>query len=389
LLLTLVQYLIWVGAGVPLAYYLAATICAWLFFRRQLEVISDFSPPVTIMKPMRGLDRQTYQNIASFCQQDYPQYEVLFGVDDDHDPVIPVIQELMRGFPGLPIRLVIGGETSGSNNKVTKLCRLVREASHDILVVSDSDIRVEPDYLRRVTFPFCDAHIGAVTCLYRGMTEPNLWSELEDLNLTSDFHGGVLVARKLGVKFALGATMAVRRAALAEMGGFEVLADSAADDHELGNQISARGYGVELAHCVVQTECSSRSFLDFFQHHLRWAIVTRQSEPWGHFASILGQGLPWLIVVASVIPSRMIVAGYAITCLALRFAMAFTVGGWGLQDPLLRRKWWLVPLRDALGFLVWLASLFLNQIRWQGSLYYIRKGRLIRADLSPMGNNKS
>ena len=252
--MALLRWAILAIAVLPFVYYLAATFCAWDFFRRRREVTADFSPPVSVLKPLEGLEHEAYENLASFCRQDYPEYEILFAVDDGRDPAIPIIEKLISDFPSVPIRLLVGSGTPGSNNKVAKLCRLGREARHELLVVSDSDIRVKPDYLRRVVSPFRDPSVGAVTCLYVGMTEPNLWSELEDLNLTSDLLASMLVARKLeGMNFALGATMAVTRSRLAEIGGFEALADCAADDHELGRRIAARGYRVELAPCAVQT----------------------------------------------------------------------------------------------------------------------------------------
>lgn len=372
------RWLVLIGAGVPLAYYAAAMICAWAFFRRRKQKTPDFCPPVSVLKPLRGLNRETYRNLASFCRQQYPDYELLFGVDDARDPAVPVVRRLMAEFPLLPIRLLIGIRTAGSNNKVAKLCRLAGDARFDLLVVSDGDIRVEPDYLRRVAAPFRHQQVGVVTCLYRGLTEPGLWSELEDVALTSNFLPGVLVARKLGVKFALGATMAVRREALAAVGGFEAFADAAADDHELGSRIAARGYQVELAHTTVETECGAHSFMDYFQQRLRWAIVTRESQPWGHVGFLFAQGLPWTIAAIAVAPLKVaeeLAAAYA----ALRLGVAFTVGGWGLRDQLFRRKWWLVFLDDALGFVVWLASLFTSRVVWQGSSYSVRNGCLVPA----------
>jgi len=373
----MIRYLVLVVAAAPLAYYLAAIVCGWAFFRERSGPMNDFCPPVSVLKPMRGLDGETYENLASFCWQQYPNYELLFCTDDERDPAIEVIDKLMADFPHIPIRLSIGSSTSGSNNKVTKLCRLAREARYDLLVASDSDIRVEPDYLRRVALPFRDQRTGAVTCLYRGSTAPNLWSKLEDVALTSDFLPGVLVARRLGVKFALGATMAVRRQVLTEIGGFQALADAAADDHELGSRVAARGYRVEFAHTTVQTECVSRSFKDFFQQRLRWSVVTRESQTWGHLGFLFAQGLPWVIVAAVAARSRTIAGCYAAAYMVLRLGSAFIVGVWGLRDSVLKGKWWLVPLSDALGFPVWLTSLFTSRVVWQDSTYNVRKGRLI------------
>ena len=377
--MALLRWTILAIAVLPFLYYVAATFCAWDFFRRRREVTANFSPPVSVLKPLGGLEHEAYENLASFCRQDYPQYEILFAVDHRDDPAIPTIERLIRDFPSVQIQLlVVYSGTPGSNNKVTKLCRLGREARHELLVVSDSDIRVKPDYLRRVVSPFRDPSVGAVTCLYLGRTEPNLWSELEDLNLTSDFLPSTLVARKLeGMKFALGATMAVTRSSLAEIGGFEALADCAADDHELGRRIAARGYRVEMATCAVQTFCASGTAREFFLHHLRWGVVMRHSRPWGYAGLLFTQGLPWSLAAAAVAPSRVSAIGYLGIPLAARLAMAFTFGGHGLKDPLLRRRWWLIPLHDAVEFFIWLVALFSNRVSWRASKFYVRRGCLI------------
>jgi ceramide glucosyltransferase len=341
-------------------------------------VTADFAPPVSVLKPLRGLEHEAYENLASFCRQDYPEYEILFAVDNGRDPVIPIVEKLISDFPSLSIRLVVGSGTPGSNSKVAKLCRLGREARHELLVASDSDIRVEPDHLRRVVSPFRDPSVGAVTCLYLGMTQPNLWSELEDLNLTTGFLASVLVARKLeGMNFALGATMATSRSRLAEIGGFEALADCAADDHELGRRIAARGYRVELAPCAVQTFCASGTAREFFLHHLRWDVVTRHSRPWGYAGLLITQGLPWSLAAAAVAPSPLAAIGYLGTYLVTRLAMAFTFGAYGMKDPLVRRRWWLVPLRDAAEFFTWVVALFSNRVSWRASKFIVRRGRLI------------
>ncbi|HXJ93548.1 MAG TPA: bacteriohopanetetrol glucosamine biosynthesis glycosyltransferase HpnI [Terriglobia bacterium] len=377
MLLTALRWLALAAAAAPFVYYLAAVICALGFFRRRDEPVPDFCAPVSILKPMRGLDRETYENLASLCRQRYPSYELLICVENANDAAIPVIQKLVADFPNIAIRLLIGSSASGSNNKVNKLSRLAAEARYNLFVASDSDIRVDPDYLSRVVLPFRDQGVGAVTCLYRGVASPGIWSELEDVALTADFLPGVLVARKLGVKFLLGATMAVGRQALDQIDGFEALADAAADDHELGSRIAACGYRVEFAHTTVETECCSRSFADFFRQRLRWAVVTRESRHWGHFGFLFAQGLPWTIVAAAVAPSRTIAVAYVAAYVALRLASAFTVGVWGLRDSILKRKWWLVFLGDAFGFVVWFASLFARRVVWQNTVYEVRNRHLI------------
>ena len=273
---------------------------------------------------------------------------------------------------------MVGSAIRATNNKVGKLCRLLPEARHELLVMSDGDIRVKPDYLRRVVSPFRDPSVGAVTCLYRGMTDPNLWSELEDLNLTTDWLASTLVARKLeGVNFALGATIAVTRSRLSEIGGFEALADCAADDHELGRRIAARGYRVELVPCAIQTHCASGTARQFFSHHLRWGVVIRHCRPWGYVGQLFTKGLPWSLAAAMVAPSRLAAIGYLGIPLAARLAMAFTFGAYGMKDPLLPRRWWLIPLRDAMEFFIWVLALFSNRVSWRESKFYVRRGRLI------------
>jgi ceramide glucosyltransferase len=359
-------------------YYLAAVYCAWQFFGRQVENHADFAPPVSILKPVRGLDREAYENFASFCRQNYPRYEILFGVASEQDRAIPVIRKVIGDFPELPIRLVIGYEDWGSNDKVNKLCRLVREARYDLLVISDSDIRVPSDYLASVVTPFHDSRVGIVTCLYVGLAEGRLWSELEALNLSSNFLAGVLVARQMeGVRFSLGATTAITRARLGEIGGFEALADYASDDFEVGNRVAARGYRVELSSCVVRTVCSSRTAEEFFEQHIRWAVGLRHSRPGGYFGWGLTQGLPWSLAVIAAGHSALAGAAYVGAYLSLRLSMAWTVSVWGLRDELLRKKFWLLPLSEAVGFLIWVLSYTRNRIRWRGSSFYLRQRRLV------------
>ena len=191
------------------AYYLVAVMAALRFFRTRRATLPDFTPPLSILKPIYGLDRETYENYASFCLQDYPDYEILFCVSDDQDPAIPVITKLARNFPDRAIKLIVGSEPLGASDKVNKLCRMVGAATHQILVVSDSDVRVSPQYLRAIAAPFRDPKIGAVTCLYRGLSDGSLAANLEAVGNSTDFTAGVLVAWLLGdVNFTLGATMA-------------------------------------------------------------------------------------------------------------------------------------------------------------------------------------
>ena len=226
------------------AYYAVALLASWRFFERGVPVgaVSDGSaPPLSLLKPIYGLDREAYENYASFCRQDYSDYEILFCVSDATDPAIPVIEKLIHDFPKQSIRLLVGSEPIGVSDKVNKLCRMAREAKHDLLVVTDSDVRVEPGFLRAVAAPFNRQDVAGVTCLYRGLTDGSLAANLEAVGNTTDFAAGVLVAWMFApVNFMLGAVMATTKDYLGEIGGFEALADYFCDDYELGNRIAAR-----------------------------------------------------------------------------------------------------------------------------------------------------
>jgi ceramide glucosyltransferase len=361
------------------AYYLVAILAALRFFRaRDAASSANFTPSLSILKPIYGLDRETYQNYASFCLQDYPDYEILFCVSDDRDPAIPVIAELARNFPERKIKLIVGSEPLGVSDKVNKLCRMVREAAHEIVVVSDSDVRVEPHYLRAIAAPFRDPKVGAVTCLYRGLTDGSLAANLEAIGNSTDFTAGVLVAWMLGdVNFALGATMATTKARLAEIGGFESMVDHFSDDYELGNRIQARGHRVELSTFPVSIVYPHQTLGDAFRHQLRWNLSIRYSRPAGHWGLIFTQGLPLALLAAVFAPSAAWAVSLVLGYLVLRGASAWIIGVVGMRDALLRRKMELLPLRDAFAFVVWVVSFFPQRIHWRGQEFYVRDKRLV------------
>jgi len=367
------------GAAIlPSLCYLFIMFAAGIFFRRHNTAPRNFTPPLSLLKPVHGLDPEAYENFASFCHQDYPQYEILFAVASEKDPATPVIRQLIADFPAIPIHLVVGPEKIGSNDKVNKLCAMARMARHDFLVLSDADIRVGPGYLRSIAAPFRHPKVGAVTSFFTGIPVPSLWPELEAVYLSTDFMPSVLMARELeDVHFALGATVAVRRESLAEIGGFEALADEAADDYELGYRIAARGHLVELVDGTVKTWCCLESLPAFFIQRLRWAIMARQARPLGYLGLIFTQGLPWTVLAAILAPSHLMALGFVAAYLILRLAAVWTMGVWGLRDDLLKRRWWLVPLWDVFAFVVWLNSLVWNRVRWQGVEYRVAGGRLI------------
>ena len=297
----------------PLAFYALAIFAGWRFFQSPDRPASttDFSPPVSILKPIHGLDREAYENFASFCRQEYPDFEVHFCVTNDQDAAIPVIRRVIEDFPERPIHLWIGSEPLGVSDKVNKLARMAREARHDILIVSDSDVRVEPGFLRAVVAPFADPATGGVTCLYRGLTDGSPAAELEALGNSADFAPGVLVARMMGgVDFMLGAVMATTRRHLEEIGGFAALADYFSDDYELGNRIAARGHQIELSRVSVSIVYPRESLCEAFRHQLRWNLSIRFSRPAGHAGMLFSMGLPWAVLAAFLAPRASVAAAY-------------------------------------------------------------------------------
>jgi ceramide glucosyltransferase len=366
-------------AAAPLVYYVAATIAALRFFRRERRrKLRNHTPSVSVLKPVRGTDFATYENYSSFCRQDYPDYEILFAVNDASDPAVPFIHRLIAEFPGRQIRLLVGAEELGANRKVNKLARLSHEAQHEILVLTDGDVRVGPNYLRKVVAPFDDERTGAVTSFYRGIAENNLYAELEAVGASSDFFAGVLMADLTeGVNFALGASVVTTQRWLGKIGGFESISGMLADDYELGLRIAGAGGRVLLSGEPVWTIYPAQSAKSFWDHQLRWARTVRLCRPLSYFGLIFTLGLPWALLAALVAPAKWIAAAYLLAYLVLRHVMAWTVGVWGVGDEVLRRKLWLVPLRDALYSAVWLASFASNRIIWGGQEYTMQKGQMV------------
>jgi ceramide glucosyltransferase len=377
----------WVGiraallilAAAPLAYYVLSGLAAWRFFRRErVRQLADFTPPVSLLKPVRGVDFASYENFASFCRQDYPQYEILFAVNDGADPAVPLIRRLIAEFTERRIRLFVGAEHLGANRKINKLARLAREAQHETLVLTDGDVRVGPRYLREVVAPLADEKTGAVTSFYRALAEKNLGAELEAVGIASDFFAGVLMADWIeGVTFALGASIATTKHWVDKIGGFVAIADLHSDDYELGNRIARAGGNVLLSRESVWTTYPPQTLRSFWDHQLRWARTVRLCRPLSYVGLVFTFGLPWALLAALVTRDGTVAAMYLLSYVVLRLVQAWTLGVWGVGDQVLRRRIWLVPLYDAIHFVVWLASFASNRIVWGGEEFVIQKGRLV------------
>ena len=355
-------------ALVPLLYYLAALLAAVRFFSRgRKKKLSGFLPPVSVLKPVRGVDFASYENFRSFCQQEYPEYEILFCVNDLEDAAVPLIRRLATEFPQRSIRLLSNAPQLGANRKVSNLALLAREAKYQLLVQTDGDVRVGPSFLREMAAPFERPETGVASCFYRGVTEDSLWAEMEALGVATDFSAGVVVADWMeGVSFALGASVATSKAWLARIGGYEALASVLADDYEIGNRTAKAGGQVMVLREVVETMYPAETFRTFWEHQSRWARTVRLCRPLSYVGLLATHGLPWAVVGAIALGSAAGAAFFLCAYLWLRLTLAWTVGVWGLNDKTTRKKLWLVPLRDALHFAVWLGSFFSNRIIWGG-----------------------
>jgi len=365
-------------AAAPFVYYFLAILAALRFFGRKQNQTAEYCPPASLLKAVRGVDFGSYENFASFCKQDYPEYEILLAANDENDPAVPLVRQIMAEFPQRHIRLFTSVEELGANRKVNKLAMLVREAQYDVLVLTDGDVRVGPNYLRKVVAPLREKKIGAVTSFYRAMAQNNLGAKLEAVGAASDFFAGVLIARwKEGIRFALGASIATTKEWVRKMGGFEAIADTLADDYELGLGISKAGGEIVLSHETVWTMYPAQTFRSFWDHQLRWARTVRWCRPLEYLGLLFTQGLAWTLLAVLVSPVWWLAGAYLAAYAILRFGMAWTVGVWGIGDKVLRRNLWLVPVRDAIYFVVWLASFGSNRIRWNSVEFAIRKGRMV------------
>lgn len=336
---------------------------------------ADLAAGVTILKPLCGVDPELYENLRSFCVQDHPRFQIVFGVRDAEDPAVPVVRRLMAEFPRAALDLVIDARRRGGNLKVANLLNMVAHARYPVLVMADSDMRVGPQYLRRVTAPLADPRIGLVTCLYRGVTAAGLWSQLACLHINHGFLPQAALAEAMGAGAGcFGATIALRRDTLERIGGFAVIADALADDHALGAAVRRLGYRVALSPHLVDNVLLEPDLPALFQHELRWARTIRLVAPAGFSASVLTQ--PTVLALLAVMLGALPVAAPAMlaAALACRWLTALAVAR-RLRLP--RAPLWLLPLRDLLSFGVFVASFFARTVAWRDRTFRVsRSGEL-------------
>jgi ceramide glucosyltransferase len=354
--------------------YCLLTVLAAVRYRAARPARVQEPPPLSILKPLSGEDDGLEENLRSFFEQNYPSFEILFAVRSPLDEAIPVVEQLQLHYPRVRSRLLVTGEPPYSNAKVYSLHRMLALARHDVVVMSDSDVRVSPDLLSAIAAEFQDERVGLSTCPYRAVPGNSFWSKLEAVGLNTQFIGGVLVARMVaGMKFAVGPTIAARRKAIADIGGFDAVKDYLAEDFVMGKLVAAKGYKVVLSSSVIEHRIGAENFNENLEHRLRWCRSTRRSRPFGYIGELFTHTVPLALLMVAVHRAWW---PWSVAALLLRLAAAWATAEYALNDPLTRQNWYLVPLQDLASFGVWVAGFFGNTILWRGRKYMLlRDGR--------------
>lgn len=338
-------------------------------------------PPVSVLKAVHGAEPNLEENLESFFRQDYPEYELLFCARRADDPGLLIAEQLARKYPKVKLRIFTCGEPPWTNAKLYSLEKMWKQAAHSLFVISDSDVRVAPDYLREIIKPFANAKVGMTTCLYRGLPAGGFWTDLEALGFSVEMTAGVVVADMLeGMKFALGPTMVVKRECVEALGGLGFMADYCADDYILGNRVAESGMEVVLSHHCIDHMVFHHSFWGSMRHQVRWMRSTRFSRPKGHLGTILTYAMPFGVLgflggmlSGHTVLGAALLAAAIINRMMLSIAAGFVVVG----DPRALRESWLYPLRDLLGGMLWMGSYLSSKIDWRGEVYKLAKGGLM------------
>lgn len=366
------------------AGYYAACLMASLRFLTEPKLAAKSTPPVTILKPLKGSDMESEACFRSHFQLDYPQYQIVFGVAEKSDPAVEIVHKLRREFAKIDAELVICPQQLGANRKVSNLAQMLGAAKHEHLVINDADMLVRPEYLREVMAPFASEKIGFVTCVYRALPSRTIWSKVEALGICSEFMPAVLLARMIegGVDFGLGATLACTRKALAAMGGFEALLNRLADDYDLGTGIKRAGFATALSTYVPETHAPDYDLHGFWNHQIRWNRTVRDARPAGYAGLIFTFGIFWSLLAMVLSRGALWSALLFASVFGMRYLMAIGAGGIALGDQFLVRDLWLLPLRDAMSMAVWIASYFGKTVVWRGERFTLSKGTISPASPS-------
>ena len=345
-------------------------------------------PPVSILKPVHGLEARLKENIESFFQQDYPDYEILFAADSEDDAALAVVREICVRHRQIRSRIIVNGRPPWPNPPAYSFARMTEVAAHDILVTSDSDVEVAPNYLREIVPPMLASGVGMLTCLYRGKNAGGFWSGLDAIGMSVEMSAGVVTANLLeGMKFGLGPTIVARKDSVEKIGGYRVLGEYFSNDFVIGNLIEKAGYGVILSRHVIDHVVPPMTFRRMWERQVRWAKGTRWSRPKGHFGTGFVFAMPYGILgflAATVIGNIWLGTALLGAAIVNRMVEAFAIG-WGVvRDPRARNAPWLYPLRDLLGFAVWCASYVGKRAVWRDSRYeLVEGGKIVLRQTSP------
>jgi ceramide glucosyltransferase len=376
-----------------MGYFLAAIVAARVFISARRAPLPGFTPGVSILKSLKGLDPSMIDAFRSHCRQTYAgDYELLFGVSSLDDPASAAVVQLQLEVPSHSIELFQCPSSLGTNGKVSTLIQLARHARHEYLLINDSDITVSPHYLERVMACFApqvpnvanapdvklQQETGLATALYRGRAHGTLPSRLEALGIATDFQAGVLLSRMIegGLHYGLGSTLAVSRSALNKIGGLEALVDHLADDYELGARISKAGYRIALSAEVVETSIPAYNWRGFLDHQLRWARTVRDARPWGYAGLIFTHGLAWALLNVAASGLSPLSLWLLALSFFLRLSLAMTVGASVLADHQVLPNLWLLPFRDIIAITVWAFGFAGNTIVWRGQRFELKDGKL-------------
>jgi ceramide glucosyltransferase len=380
-----IQILSILGCVSSLLYYLLCLWSARAFLRANpvgpAAESNQNLPPISILKPLKGIDPEIYASFRSHCLQDYPAgYEIIFGVSEASDPAVASVEQLQREFPALAIKLVVCPQILGANLKVSNLEQMLSQSRYEHILVNDSDIRVEPGYLRNVISPLKHDDVGMVTCLYRGVAAQTVGSRLEALGISTDFCAGVLMARLLegGLHFGLGSTLAFRKRDLQRIGGFTSIVDYLADDYELGRRMAGLGLKVALSHVVVETHLPAYDLRGFLAHQMRWARGVRDARLGGYIGLASTYGIFWALVTMISFQAAPWTWLLLASMLLLRSAVAVMVGKTVLGDREVISGLWLLPLRDLIAVGIWIVSFAGHTVTWRGDRFILKDGRLTR-----------
>jgi ceramide glucosyltransferase len=379
MLVEFLRYLLLFLSLVSISYYCYGIYASVRFFTNYTEIDLTFTPPVTLLRPLCGYYEGIYDILATCCQQDYPIYQIIFTVQHSTDPAVSVVKKLEHNFPHLDITLVISDRLMGENLKVSNLANGIEYAKYDILALIDGDIKVNPNYLQQIVQPLKQNKNSVITCLYRCKTD-NFIAAFEGLGILTHFHPSVLVARLVeGIQYGFGSTIMIRKSILEEIGGLKSVVNCLADDYKLVNLAYQAGYPIVLSSQIVEHYLDTKSWSDLIQRQSRWLRCIRVERFWSYWGLGITYGLVFGILLVIISQGTLISWLILTILLALRFFLAWLVGIYYFQDHAVIKWFWLVPLRDIWGIMIWCYGLFNNTVIWHREKFtLINNGKMIK-----------